>query len=82
MPYIESYRRQHARTYPDNSGELNYAITIMLQDYMQRTNGHPNYDMFNEVVGVLECVKLELYRRVISEYEDTKNRSNGEVYTI
>ena len=40
----------------------------------------PNYARFNEMIGVLECCKLELYRRVISNYEDKKMRQNGDVY--
>jgi hypothetical protein len=40
----------------------------------------PNYDNFNEVIGVLECMKLELYRRMIAPYEDTKCKENGDVY--
>ena len=33
-----------------------------------------------EVLGVLECVKLELYRRVAAPYEDKKCQENGDVY--
>ena len=39
-----------------------------------------NYVKLNELIGVLECAKLELYRRVASPYEDEKVESNGDVY--
>jgi len=31
-------------------------------------------------VGVLECAKMELYRRVAAPYEDKKKEENGDVY--
>jgi len=36
----------------------------------------------NEVIGVLECAKLELYRRVAAPYEERKRIENGEVYAV
>jgi len=39
-----------------------------------------NYADYNEVIGVLECVKQELYRKVISKYEDKKEKENGTVW--
>ena len=32
------------------------------------------------LIGVLECAKLELYRRVAAPYEDDKIDENGDVY--
>jgi hypothetical protein len=32
------------------------------------------------MIGVLECAKLELYRRVAAPYEDAKCEDNGDVY--
>ena len=40
----------------------------------------PNYALYNAVIGVLECAKMELYRRQISPYEDRKIAENGDVY--
>ena len=80
MPYV----RQHARDglcqgrSPDTAGELNYEITRTIQNYLCR--GVPGYADFNEVIGVLECAKLELYRRMIAPYEDKKCAENGDVY--
>ena len=37
------------------------------------------YTVLNEVIGMLECAKLELYRQVAVPYEDKKKRNNGAV---
>ena len=55
-------------------GELNYIITrILKEEYPLR------YFNINRAVGVLECCKLEYYRRVAAPYEDTKIEQNGDV---
>jgi hypothetical protein len=55
-------------------GELNYIITrILKESYPLR------YFNLNRAVGVLECCKLEFYRRVAAPYEDTKIEQNGDV---
>lgn len=58
-------------------GALNYTITRIL---LGRLGNAPSYKDLNEVLGVLEAVKLELYRREISPYEDKKCQENGDVY--
>jgi hypothetical protein len=62
---------------PDTPGELNFAITQLLLNYL---DGGMSYTAINEVIGVLECAKLELYRRVAAPYEDKKKEENGDVY--
>lgn len=55
-------------------GELNYIITrILKESYPLR------YFNLNRAVGVLECCKIEFYRRVAAPYEDTKIKENGDV---
>ena len=55
-------------------GELNYVVTkILKQVYPLR------YFHINKAVGVLECVKLEFYRRVAAPYEDKKMKESGDV---
>ena len=39
-----------------------------------------SYSRINELIGVLECAKIELYRRIAAPYEDDKSRINGDVY--
>lgn len=58
-------------------GTLNYIITKILKEALGET---PNYKRYNEIIGVLECCKLELYRRCVSKYEDKKVKENGDVY--
>lgn len=55
-------------------GELNYIITrILKESYPLR------YFNLNRAMGVLECCKLEFYRRVAAPYEDIKIEENGDV---
>lgn len=55
-------------------GELNYVITRMLKE------AYPlRYFNLNRAMGVLECAKLEFYRRVVAPYEDVKIRESGDV---
>jgi metal-responsive CopG/Arc/MetJ family transcriptional regulator len=86
MPYIRDFERKwierspgviHARSI-ENSGELNYAITRLVQEYLRQHS--KNYLTMNEIVGVLEQVKDEFQRRVVHPYEDVKMQENGDVY--
>lgn len=78
MPYIENHKKMYAKLEPVNAGELNYAITMMLQAYIEHLG--TSYQTFNDVMGVLEGAKLEMYRRRIARYEDVKKMTNGDVY--
>ena len=80
MPYIsEEQRKELATDMPMNPGELNYLITKLLDGYIKFVG--KNYHSLNDCIGVLECTKLEMYRRIVSPYEDKKLLENGEVYT-
>lgn len=81
MPYVTKNDRIRLDNGGDaqTPGELNYAITKTVDAYLNQTPR--NYASFNEAIGVLECAKLELYRRVVAQYEDTKIAENGDVYT-
>lgn len=57
-------------------GNVNYAITKLLVLAYQKKN----YREINDVVGALECAKLEFYRRQAAPYEDQKAFDNGDVY--
>lgn len=89
MPYIDP-RRQASMTASNvlwnvavNAGELNYQLSQIIGDYMLEENpiGRLSYDKINEVIGVLECLKLELYRRIAAPYEDKKMEENGDVFS-
>lgn len=81
MPYItrEARTRLDMGNKPENAGELNYAISKLIDDYLFQKGGF-RYEYLNEVTGALECAKLELYRRVIVPYEDEKLVESGDVY--
>ena len=65
-------------TYDGIAGRFNYSISRMI-DIILGQRGL-NYANVNEIVGALECIKLELYRRIASPYEDKKIEENGDVY--
>ena len=85
MPYITPQEREWIYQmllnfwgkYNLTPGQLNYMITSILIDQYKENE---SYTKFNELIGVLECVKQELYRRVVIPYEDRKKEQNGDVY--
>ncbi len=82
MPYIVQERRQPViQDGPITAGELNFIISDVIDNYILDNEG-VSYNRINEVIGVLECAKLELYRRIAAPYEDKKKEENGDVYTI
>jgi hypothetical protein len=83
MPYIdgEARTRLEGGGRPTTAGELNYAITRIVDRYLMDKGG-VRYAHLNEVVGALECAKLELYRRLAAPYEDEKMRESGDVYEV
>lgn len=61
-------------------GDLNFIISDLCNEYL-RVNG-VSYKNLNELIGAIECAKLELYRRMAAPYEDLKIKENGDVYDI
>jgi hypothetical protein len=86
MPYIAQKRRDDmdmGELTPQTPGDLNYAITKAINDYLQdRTlyKGDYSYVDLNDIIGALEGAKLEFYRRVVVPYEEQKRFDNGDVY--
>ncbi len=89
MPYIPKERRIELDFFIDelikkmiSVGELNYTITRLVDDYSRKYMGKEgvNYPAYNSMIGVLECVKQEYYRRRVVPYETKKIIDNGEVY--
>ena len=58
MPYIKKEDRikLNKSNISNNSGELNFQITMLINSYLERKG--VSYTNLNEVVGVLECAKL------------------------
>ncbi|MFQ6610944.1 MAG: hypothetical protein ACE5D7_09140 [Fidelibacterota bacterium] len=82
MPYIDVNERKRIDQggQPQNAGELNYAVSRLIDQYLIR-KGKIRYQNLNEVIGVLECAKLELYRRIAAPYEELKLNEQGDVYS-
>jgi len=86
MPYITKDKRAYftlddyapAEIIVSNAGELNYLVTVLINNYLKVYG--KNYANINEMIGALECCKLELYRRIAAPYEDIKMQENGDVY--
>ena len=68
------------RTLPreKREGILNYTISRLIMQVL-KLDDEPSYKKFNAAVGVLECVKLEMYRRAIGPYEDKAIEKNGDI---
>lgn len=80
MPYI-TFDDKHKIRHGDSAktaGELNYCFTELVKKYL--IDKGESYQTYNDIVGALEGAKLELYRRKVSFYEDSKIKSNGDVY--
>ena len=59
-------------------GKLNYIVSTLISHLID-IHG-TSYTIGNNLVGVLECAKQELYRRILIPYEDAKIELNGDVY--
>jgi len=88
MPYIKPERREmmmsllQLDTPPEGEydlevteGDLNFLITTICM-----STNPSSYADYNALIGMLECCKLEMYRRAVAPYEDKKIKENGDVY--
>ncbi len=85
MPYILKEDRARLDAVIDNlaslikpeqrAGELNYIINRL----MLKLVGQAKYADINELMGALECAKIEFYRRKAAPYEDKKAVENGDL---
>lgn len=82
VPYIPEEQRVHGKRgyFARTPGKLNYAITRLCDFYLQDFG--VSYQRLNEIIGALECAKLEFARRVVGPYEDSKITENGDVYHL
>lgn len=82
MPYITHAERVNLDRggAPQTLGQLNYVVTQACLAYLKACGPAPSYAMLNAAIGMLECAKLEFYRRVAAPYEDRKLHDNGDVY--
>lgn len=96
MPYIQSDKRPRydktvqtlveklTETFPNGEqtldvGHLNYVISSIVWKLFKQS---PSYRRANDLLGVLEAVKLEFVRRQVNPYEDRKIAENGDLVGI
>jgi hypothetical protein len=83
MPYINpKYRATYTPSFNTASmpGELNYQIIVLVDAYIK--DHGLSYGTLNEVIGVIGCANMEVYRRMGAPYEDKKLAENGDVFSI
>lgn len=88
MPYILPVERSQYDDWIDNladtlnllakemkAGNLNYIVSTLIDKMRAK-----RYNDMNSIIGALECVKLEYYRRIVVPHENKKIKENGDVY--
>ncbi|MDZ4786813.1 MAG: hypothetical protein SGJ02_12135 [bacterium] len=88
MPYIKRESRKQyqnsvseiARLVPldamERPGHMNYIVSLLIEKVYGK---NMRYAQHNEVVGVLNCIQQEFYRRKTVPYEDQKIESEGDL---
>lgn len=84
MPYIKQEQRvdidvivEHLSHFIKDAGTMNYAVTRLSHLYLKEKG--LKYANLNELIGALECIKQELYRKIAGPYEDEKIVENNGV---
>lgn len=92
MPYISKEKRDEINIFMDDLideleergfmiGDLAYILYRICLAYINAYDYEPHFSIYNSVIGVLESVKLEFYRKKVAPYEDTKESENGAIYS-
>ena len=79
--FIDQLADALAEQAPDRrKGHANYVVTRILRKAwgVDVPNGE-SYSNYADIIGTLESVKLELYRRRVAPYEDKAIVKNGDV---
>jgi len=80
MPYITKKAREELYDRdPENAGELQYLIAMMISDYISDKDQY-DYQTLNDVMGALAGAQQEFYRKIVAPYEEKKELLNGSVY--
>jgi hypothetical protein len=90
MPYIKKEERVqyensineilvHLESLEENDvkGHLNYIIFTIIKRYL--TKKGLRYFRINDILGVLECCKLEVYLTIAGNYESQAEEKNGPI---
>lgn len=62
---------------PHHKGDLTYVITEILH---KAIGENLRYSDYCDVIGILECAKLEFYVDRVHEYEKKKKAEHGDLY--
>ena len=87
MPYISKDERERFRDFIDplidelinnkyTPGQVNYIISKLIWSLFDE---RPSYTKGNELLGILNAVNLEFYRRRLVEYENEKMIESGDL---
>ena len=79
MPYIDPDRREaiDSGETADTPGELAYILYSACLYYLDTRE--TNFVVLNDIVGVLDNVKMEFIRQEVVPYEDKKMLENGDI---
>jgi hypothetical protein len=84
MPYIAKKERvkfekpiQELADNIETDGDLNYCISLLMHKILEKRG--VRYQNMNNIMGAIDCAKMEFYRTVASPYEDEKKTENGSV---
>ena len=78
---VSSLKNLIENNFSIRAGTLNYTITKLI-DGLYGPLEKAGYKDYNEAIGMLECCKLEFYRKAAAPYEDLKLKENGAVLDI
>lgn len=59
-------------------GVINYCFSRILADCYD-FDSNPRYHKLERAIGNVECIKLEIYRRIGAVYEDRAIKKNGDI---
>lgn len=88
MPFIDQASRalyapgikaivDRVPAHPHHKGDLTYVITEILHKAMGE---NLRYSDYADVIGILECAKLEFYAGRVHPYELKKKLESGDIY--
>lgn len=83
MPYIDQERRKVLDGFIKqlsariaSRGEFNYVLTCLAASELRGLS----YAELASLIGDIELVKMELWRRLVVPYEENKRKQNGDVF--
>ncbi len=60
-------------------GKINYLFSSVLKRTYYAGSSSQSYALYCRMMGTLECVKQEAYRKWVAPYENKKERENGRI---